>query len=77
MRDLAGKLTGDKKLAKCESRIQESKPWMYMILNLASSLGIPNSLYARCLPSLNLILGDVTVAPPGEPTSLAGGGWIV
>ena len=38
MRAFAGELTGDKKKGKGESSILESKPWMNMILNLASSL---------------------------------------
>jgi hypothetical protein len=51
-----------------------------MILYLASSLCTPSSRYARYLPSLSLILGDVRGGPPGDPQSFVGGGrriaWI-
>ena len=47
-----------------------------MILCFASSFGTPCSLYAKCLPSLSLILGAVIGGPPGEPHTLGGGGLI-
>jgi hypothetical protein len=46
---------------------------MKTILYLACSLGTPDSWYARCLPSLSLILGDVTGGPPGVPGTLGAG----
>uniref|UniRef100_A0A0A9AMG3 Uncharacterized protein n=1 Tax=Arundo donax TaxID=35708 RepID=A0A0A9AMG3_ARUDO len=45
-----------------------------MILYLALSFCAPSSRYARYLPSLSLILGDVRGGPPGEPQSFGGGG---
>jgi len=52
-----------------------SNACIVMILYLALSLCTPSSLYARYLPSLSLILGDVRGGPPGEPHSFVGGGW--
>lgn len=45
-----------------------------MIVYLALSLCTPSSRYARYLPSLSLILGDVTGGPPAEPQRFVGGG---
>ena len=52
-----------------------SNACIVMILYLALSFCTPSSLYARYLPSLSLILGDVRGGPPGEPHSFVGGGW--
>lgn len=47
-----------------------------MILYFTSSFRTPCSLYARCLPSLSLILGADIGGPSGEPRILGGGGRI-
>lgn len=51
-----------------------SNAWAVIILYFALSFCTPSSRYARYLPSLSLILGDVTGGPPAEPHSFGGGG---
>lgn len=52
--------------------LELSRPWTTMILYSAFSLGVPISLLARCLPSLSLILGEVTGGPSGDPQIFGG-----
>lgn len=67
-------ITGDRVLATTVSCLQQSKAWTEMILYLAASFGTPCSLYAKCLPSLNLILGAVIGGPSEVPHILGAGG---
>lgn len=58
------------------SCLQQRNPWTNTILYFPLSFGTPCSLYAKCLPSLSLILGAVTGGPSTEPHVLGEGGRV-